>query len=103
MAAAKQRAQGDQPVDGNRTAPPKGGDGSIGAAGNVGGYNTGWLDPGSTYTVVNGEMRSSIVVDPPDGRVPPMSPAAAQRAMAARARPTSDAQENSNDPGLEKA
>src|SRR4051812_12890497 len=28
MAAAKQRAQGDQPIDGNRTAPPKGGDGS---------------------------------------------------------------------------
>src|SRR5262245_3045572 len=37
-AAAKQRAQGDQPIDGNRTAPPKGGDGSPGPAGNVGGY-----------------------------------------------------------------
>src|SRR5213595_3851472 len=34
MAAAKQRAQGDQAIDGNRTAPPKGGDGSVGAAGN---------------------------------------------------------------------
>src|SRR5258707_693436 len=29
IAAAKQRAQGDQPIDGNRTAPPKGGDGSV--------------------------------------------------------------------------
>ena len=30
----------------NRTAPPNGGDGSTGAAGNVGGYNTFWLDRG---------------------------------------------------------
>jgi len=102
-AAALQREQGDQAIKGDRTAPPKGGDGSIGPAGNVGGYNTGWLDPGSTYTMVNGEIRSSIVVDPPDGRVPPMIPAAIQRTTAGRARPTSDAQENANDPGLEKA
>ena len=101
-AAAKVWAQGDQAIQGDRPAPPKGGDGSIGPAGNVGGYNTGWLDPGSTFTVVNGEIRSSIIVDPPDGRIPPLTPEAAQRAAAARARPTSDAQEN-NDPGLEKA
>jgi hypothetical protein len=100
--AARQRAQGDQAIKGDRPAPPKGGDGSVGAAGNVGGYNTGWLDPGSTYTVVNGEYRSSIVVDPPNGRVPPLAAGAAQRTSAARARPTSDATE-SNDPGLERA
>src|SRR5262249_44341095 len=41
-ANAGQRERGDQPIDGNRTAPPKGGDGSRGAAGNVGGYNSGW-------------------------------------------------------------
>jgi hypothetical protein len=104
IAAAKQRAQGDKPIDGNRTAPPKGGDGSVGAAGNVGGYNTGWLDPGSIFTVVDGQARSSIVIDPPDGRVPPLTPAAREKAIAEalRARPTSDTQE-SNDPGLEKA
>ncbi len=101
-AAAMQREKGDQAISGNRTAPPKGGDGSVGAAGNVGGYNSGWLDPGSVYTVVDGQKRSSIVIDPPNGRVPPMTPAAMQRAAAGRARPTSDAQE-SNDPGLEKA
>src|SRR5215471_6783469 len=50
-AAAKLRSQGDQPIDGNRKAPTKGGDGSVGAAGNVGGYNSGWLDSGSTLTV----------------------------------------------------
>src|SRR6266496_23291 len=101
--AVEAARSGALPIDGNRTAPPKGGDGSVGAAGNVGGYNTGWLDPGSTLTVVDGQKRSSIVVDPPEGRVPPMTPAAIQRAVAGRARPTSDTQETSNDPGLEKA
>jgi len=100
-AAAKQREQGDKAIAGDRTAPPKGGDGSRGAAGNVGGYNSGWLDPGSTYTVVNGEVRSSFIVDPPDGRVPPLAPGARQRMAGARARPTSDASENGNDPGLD--
>ena len=102
-ASAAQRAKGDQPLDPDRTAPPKGGDGSVGAAGNVGGYNSGWLDPGSTFTVVDGQVRSSIIVDPANGRVPPMIPAAMQRAAAGRGRPTSDVQENSNDPGLERA
>jgi hypothetical protein len=101
-AAAREREIGDAAIKGDRSAPPKGGDGSPGPAGNVGGYNTGWLDPGSTYTDVNGEIRSSIIVDPPDGKIPRLSPAAAQRAAALRARPTSDAQENTNDPGLDK-
>ena len=99
---AVQRARADQAISGDRTAPPKGGDGSRGAAGNVGGYNSGWLDPGSTYTIVDGQKRSSIIIDPPDGRVPALTPAAAQRTAGFRARPTSDAQE-SNDPGLETA
>ncbi len=101
-AAAGQREKLDQPIQADRPAPPKGGDGSPGPAGNVGGYNYGWLDPGSTYTVVNGEKRASLVVDPPDGRVPALTATAAQRASRFTARPTSDAQE-SNDPGLEKA
>ena len=37
---------GAKPISGERAAPPKGGDGSAGAAGNVGGYNKFWLDPG---------------------------------------------------------
>jgi len=101
---AMMRALGDAPLKGDRGAPPKGGDGSTGPAGNVGGYNTGWLDPGTAYTVVDGQKRTSLLIDPPDGRVPPMTPQAMARFRdaAARARPTSDAQE-SNDPGLEKA
>ena len=71
-----------KPITGERTAPPKGGDGSTGAAGGVGGYNNFWLDAGSAYTIVNGERRTSIVVDPPDGRVPPLTPQARQRAAA---------------------
>jgi hypothetical protein len=101
-AVATLKANGDRPISGDRPAPPKGGDGSRGAAGNVGGYNTGWLDAGSTYTVVNGEKRTSLIVDPPDGRVPPLTSAAAARVAAARAQFTSDQRENS-DPGLETA
>jgi len=58
---------GARPLSGDRAAPPKGGDGSPGPAGNVGGYNNFWLDGGSSYTIVNGERRTSLVVDPPDG------------------------------------
>jgi hypothetical protein len=100
-ARAGQRERGDAPIDANRSAPPKGGDGSPGPYGNVGGYNSGWLDPGSTFTVVNGEARASLIVDPADGRIPALTPQAKQRNAAFASRPTSDAQE-SNDPGLEK-
>src|SRR5579864_4846305 len=100
-ARAGAREKQDAPIDPNRKAPPKGGDGSLGAAGNVGGYNGGWLDPGSAFTVVNGEKRASLLVDPADGRVPPLTEAARKRAAGQRARPTSDATE-SNDPGLER-
>jgi hypothetical protein len=81
-----------RPSSGDRAAPPKGGDGSGGAAGNVGGYNTFWLDPGSTFTIVNGEVRTSIVIDPPDGRLPALTPAAKQRlgSLVARTRLESD-------------
>jgi len=100
---ASRKDQAGQAISGDRSAPPKGGDGSTGAAGGVGGYNNFWLDPGSTYTIVNGERRTSLVIDPADGRVPPLTPAARQRALAGRvARPTSDTTE-SRDPGLEPA
>ena len=33
-------------------APPLGGDGSTGAAGNVGGYNNFWIDAGERVAVV---------------------------------------------------
>ncbi|REJ82751.1 MAG: hypothetical protein DWQ36_06625 [Acidobacteria bacterium] len=36
----------------------------------VGNYNAGWVDPGTDYAVVNGEIRSSWLVEPADGQVP---------------------------------
>lgn len=101
--AVAQRVElGALPIKGDRPAPPKGGDGSPGPYGNVGGYNTFWLDPGSSYTIVNGERRTSLTIDPPDGKVPALTPQAQQRAAAQVVRPTSDLTQ-SNDPGLETA
>ena len=68
-----------KPSDPNRQAPPQGGDGSTGAAGNVGGYNNFWIDAGERVAVVNGEYRTSLIVDPPDGRVPALTEAARAR------------------------
>ena len=98
--AAQQVAAADAPLEAERSAPPLGGDGSVGAAGNVGGYNRFWLDGGSHYTVLDGQRRASIVIDPPDGRVPALTADARQRnARAIRA--SSDQQIRENDPGLE--
>jgi hypothetical protein len=94
-ANASRREQRARPSNPDRQAPPVGGDGSTGAAGNVGGYNNFWVDPGDTYNKVDGQYRTSIVVDPPDGRIPQILPAAAKRnAARLRAVPTSDAPEN---------
>jgi hypothetical protein len=35
-----------------------------------GGYNGFWVDPGSKIAVVKGELRSSWIVDPPNGKIP---------------------------------
>jgi hypothetical protein len=91
-----------QPSQGDRNAPPIGGDGSSGAAGNVGGYNNFWIDSGTRYMVINGEKRTSILVEPPNGRIPPLTAAARQRNAARTIQTTSDQQEG-NDPGLEPA
>ncbi len=62
--------------DPNREAPPRGGDGSGEAfgAGNVGGYNTFWIDPGSNGFEIDGKYRTSVIIDPPNGRQPEMTP-----------------------------
>lgn len=70
-----------QDSDPNRTAPPKGGDGSTGAAGNVGGYNNFWLDPGERVAKIDGQYRSSLIIDPPDGKIPALTPEARQRTV----------------------
>src|SRR6185503_5056477 len=72
----------NEPSDPNRPAPPQGGDGSTGAAGNVGGYNNFWLAPGDRVAVVDGQRRSSLIIDPPDGHVPGLTAEARSRQQA---------------------
>ena len=60
-------------------APPVGGDGSTGAAGAVGGYNTFWMDRGSSAFQIDGQWRTSIITDPPNGRRPPLTAEAQAR------------------------
>jgi hypothetical protein len=102
------RAEDDKPSKADRPAPPVGGVIRDAAppksffefleragGGSVGGYNRFWLDQGSTFTVVDGQIRTSIIVDPADGHVPPYNDTARKRmAAAVRATPTSDAREN---------
>jgi hypothetical protein len=68
------------PSDPEREAPPVGGDGSPGPYGNVGGYNFLWIDRGTEAFELDGRRRTSIIVDPPNGRLPPMTPEAEARA-----------------------
>ena len=92
---AARRDRASRPSNGGRDAPPVGGDGSTGASGNVGGYNSFWIDRGDSTIIVDGQRRTSIVVDPPNGRVPAVKPEAMKRNAAPRiATPTSDAAEN---------
>jgi hypothetical protein len=58
------------------------------AGGAVGGYNGFWLDPGLSVIRIDGVARSSIIIDPPDGRVPPPTAAGKRRLaeIAARAK-----------------
>ncbi len=51
----------NRPSDPDRDAPD---------TSSVGGYNTFWMDPGQRLAMVNGEIRTSIIVDPADGRLP---------------------------------
>jgi len=57
---------------------------ATGSAG-TGGYNVLFVDRGSELARVNGVKRTSLIVDPPDGKVPPLKPEArARNAAAAR-------------------
>jgi hypothetical protein len=84
------QVKNDAPLDPNRGAPPVGGERMAAgksyqeqienfAGGPVGGYNHFWLDEGKSYATVDGQKRSSVVIDPPDGHVPPMKPEAVKR------------------------
>jgi len=72
--------------DPNREAPPVGGDGSSGAAGGVGGYNTFYFDRGTAGFQIDGQWRTSIITDPPNGRQPEITAAARAARAAGRGR-----------------
>jgi hypothetical protein len=86
---AQRQVKNDAPIDGNRSAPPVGGETSTPKSyleilervggGAVGGYNNFWLAGGTQMITVDGQKRSSLVVDPADGRVPPMTAEAKKR------------------------
>jgi len=89
---AQRQVKNDAPLSADRGAPPVGGDTSTPKSylevlerfggGAVGGYNNFWLAGGTKVITVNGEKRASIVVDPPDGKIPPMKPEARRRQAA---------------------
>jgi hypothetical protein len=54
--------------------------------GNPGGYNVFWFDPANKVAVIDGERRTSLIVDPPNGRVPALTPRGEQVAAEKRAR-----------------
>jgi hypothetical protein len=87
----------DRPTDPNETATSKNGTNELAsvpgeptfveriaqaAGGNVGGYNGFWLDPGHSVIRIDGVPRSSIVIDPPNGRLPAITDQARQRVAA---------------------
>jgi hypothetical protein len=47
-----------------------------------GAYNEAWFDRGSVLTVVDGKKRSSLIVDPPEGKIPALTAAGQQHADA---------------------
>jgi len=83
------QVKNDAPLKGDREAPPVRVDMTTPKSflevlerfggGAVGGYNNFWLAGGTNIIAINGEKRSSIVVDPPDGRIPAMKPDAQKR------------------------
>jgi hypothetical protein len=89
MYEAERQKKNDAPLDADRKAPPVGGETTGGKSylefleraggGVVGGYNNFWLAGGTQLIVVDGQKRSSLVIDPPDGRTPPMKAEARER------------------------
>jgi len=84
-------AQADTATNPDRDAPEEGGAGFSGeiavpeldaAAGNVGGYNWFWIDRGSGAFKIDGQWRTSIIVDPPNGRHPALTAQGKSRAAA---------------------
>lgn len=64
--AARWEAQNEQMFASIDDVPEEG----LQAGGDVGGYNSFWMDPGTRALRVEGEIRSSIITYPEDGKLP---------------------------------
>lgn len=97
---AARRAKDATHLDPNRPRLQPGGDTTPGKSffeilekaggGAVGGYDRLWLNQGTQFMAVDGQIRTSIVIDPPDGHLPPFNAAAKKRGAGGRGLPTSD-------------
>jgi hypothetical protein len=109
---AQRQVKNDAPLKGDRGAPPVGGETTApksylefleqAGGGVVGGYNNFWLSGGDHVIRVDGQPRSSLIIDPPDGQVPPMKPEAAKRNqafLAGAAAPDASESGNAGPPG----
>ncbi len=83
--AADHVAKGDAPTDPNARVQDLPHDCGYGFTGANCGYNNFWVDRGDHVLRINGEPRASIIVDPPNGRLPPILPEAGKRIAAERA------------------
>src|SRR5262245_53833176 len=91
----QREAKDAAPLSGDRRAPSVGGERVATktwleaveqfAGGGTGGYNRFWIEQGRQFITVDGQKRSSILIDPPDGKIPPMKPEARQRLARLRA------------------
>jgi hypothetical protein len=74
-AAAYEKREKARTIDGdvNSTLLQQAGSAGTGA------YNDLFIDRGQQYIRMNGKVRTSLVVDPPDGKIPPMTAAARDR------------------------
>jgi len=50
----------------------------------VGNYNLFWTDRGMSVAVIDGEYRTSMIIDPPDGRIPSLTAEARQKMLSRR-------------------
>jgi hypothetical protein len=102
---AGRHQQLEAPVAADRGAPPVGGDRmtpktyqeflEAAGAGNTGGYNSFWLSEGTRFITVDGQKRSSLIIDPPEGRGPRLHAGARARQARLRAATAApDAAEN---------
>ena len=109
---AQRQVKNDAPLKADRGAPPVGGETTApksylefleqAGGGVVGGYNNFWLSGGDHVIRVDGQPRSSIIMDPPEGQVPPMKPEAIKRnqaLLAGAAAPDASESASSGPPG----